>query len=80
MARNDCELRTSGVQLLISLGVAGGVFRVAVKLDCGGGQVRCGKYKVSLVDCCCVKFLTAKITSNFNMPKTISSKLWPAAK
>ena len=30
------------------------------------------KYKVSIVDCCCVKFLTAKITNNFNKPLLLS--------
>ena len=56
--------------------------RVAAKLVCGGVHLLTphAKYEVSIVDFCCVKFLTAKITSNFNMPKTISSKLWPAAK
>ena len=44
--------------------------RVAAKLVCGGVLLLTphAKYKVSIVDFCCVKFLTAKIINNFNKP------------
>ena len=46
--------------------------RVAAKLVCGGVHLLTphAKYKVSIVDFCCVKFLTAKIMNNFNKPTT----------